>query len=75
MQEWGKETCQGLLQNQLAINDTDEMVRLALGEPTSIDQKHTTDKDNKFRWIYGTPRKGAVYIWFENGKVKKIKQL
>lgn len=73
-QEWGKETCQKILQSKFSIGDTDEMVSLALGKPSSIDEQTITEKDVKFRWIYGTPRQGATYIWFKNGKVTKIKQ-
>lgn len=73
-QPWGPETCQKLLQKTIAIGHTDEMVRLALGNPTSMDDHTITEKDEKIRWIYGVPRQGAVYIWFKNGKVTKIKQ-
>ena len=71
--EFGAETCQNLLQQKIGIGYTDEMVRLSLGEPTSVDNKEITEKWEKFRWIFGVPRQGAVYIWFKDGKVTKIK--
>jgi hypothetical protein len=69
----GTDSCQRLIQRTLEIGDSSDMVKLALGNPTSIDEQVMTEKDNKFRWIYGVPRRGATYIWFKNGKVTKIK--
>jgi hypothetical protein len=73
-QPLGQEKCQRLLHKTIAIGDTDNMVRLALGEPTSIDEQTITERDSKFRWIYGVPRRGATYVWFRHGQVTKIKQ-
>ena len=70
---WGTGTCQRLLQRKIAIRDSKEMVLLAFGQPTSEDQKVTTASDQSLRWIYGTPRHGAKYIWFKNGLVSKMK--
>ena len=53
---------------------TDKMVKLSLGEPTSIDNREISDRGEKFRWIYGIPRKGAAYIWFKDCVVTKIRQ-
>lgn len=74
LQDWGQDTCQNLLQQRIGIGMTAEMVRLAVGEPTSIDQKVITEKEQKYRWVYGIPRQGATYIWFRDGKVAKLKQ-
>jgi hypothetical protein len=71
--EFGKEVCQKLLQKTLSIGMTDEMVMLALGQPSSVDNREISERGEKFRWIYGTPRQGAAYIWFKDGKVVKIK--
>jgi Ca2+/Na+ antiporter len=70
----GQDTCQRLLQKTIAIGDSPNSVMLALGEPRTVDEQVTTEKENKFRWIYGFPRQGATYIWFKNGKVTKIKE-
>jgi hypothetical protein len=69
----GQETCIRLLQKTVAIGDSSGLVRLAWGEPTSVDEEVITEKENRYRWIYGVPRRGARYIWFKNGKVIKIK--
>lgn len=74
LQDWGKETCQDLLKRRISIGMTSEMVALAVGDPTSIDDRVVSEKEEKYRWIYGTPRQGATYIWFKNGIVTKIKQ-
>jgi hypothetical protein len=73
-QAWGKDTCQRLLLKRIAIGGVAIMVILAFGRPTSIDEKVATAKDSKYRWIYGTPRQGATYVWFKNDRVTKIKQ-
>ena len=72
--EWGKETCINLLQKIIGIGMSADMVRLSLGEPTTIDQRDVSSKGEKYRWIYGVPRHGAAYIWLQDDKVKRIKQ-
>lgn len=72
--EWGEETCKKLVQKSIAIKMTEEMVKLSLGTPKEIDEKEITERNEKFRWVYGTPRQGATYIWFKDGIVTKIKQ-
>lgn len=73
IKNWGDETCQALIQKEIGIGMTDEMIRLSLGAPTNIDNKEISTNSIKFRWVYGIPRKGATYIWFKDGVVKKIK--
>jgi len=70
---WGEEACQDLIQKRIGLGMTDDMVSLALGKPTTIDQREVSERGEKFRWIYGVPRKGAVYVWFKDSKVTKIK--
>lgn len=72
--QWGKDICKPLLEQKINIGMTVEMVTLALGVPTIVDEKVVTAKGEKFRWVYGIPRQGAIYIWFKNGTVTKIKQ-
>jgi hypothetical protein len=71
--EWGQDNCLDILTTKIRIGMTAEMVRLAFGEPTTEDEKVISPKGNGYRWIYGYPRQGAVYIWFKNDKVTKIK--
>lgn len=73
-QEWGQELCQRLLLKRIGIRDTREMVRLALGAPTRVDEQLITEKGGRFRWIYGKPKQRPTYIWFKNGYVTRIKQ-
>jgi hypothetical protein len=61
-----------LSDGRLAADMTQEMVHLAWGYPTSVDEQETTAKSSKERWVYGQPRKGANYVWFVNGKISKI---
>ncbi|MBV6396888.1 MAG: hypothetical protein HFACDABA_02490 [Anaerolineales bacterium] len=68
------ETCRNLIERKILLGMTDEMVRLSLGKPTSIDNKEVSAQTEKFRWIYGIPRRGATYISFKDGKVTNIKQ-
>lgn len=71
--ELGQDACQRLLQKKIIIGDSADAVKLAWGAPSGTDEQVISEKDNKFRWIYGVPRKGASYVWFKNGKVTKIK--
>jgi hypothetical protein len=71
---WGQYVCQNVIEGKFGINYTVDMVRLALGEPSFIDEKKATLRDEKYRWIYGKPRHGALYIWFKNGRVTKWKE-
>jgi len=72
--QWGEDICQLLIERRICLSMTDDMLRLALGEPTTIDQEEVSERGEKFRWIYGVPRRGATYIWFRDGKVTKFKQ-
>jgi hypothetical protein len=72
--DWGADNCQRLLQQQIEPGMTDEMVRAAYGNPPVIDEKETTVKDNRYRYVYGRPRRDATYIWLKNGVVTRIKQ-
>lgn len=74
IEEWGEETVIELINHKIGIGFTNEMVRLTLGEPTSVDMQEITEKHEKYRWIYGIQRQGAVYIWFKDHKITKIKQ-
>lgn len=70
----GSETCQNLIQRKISIGMKAELVKLSLGSPTTVDNQEVTAKSEKFRWVFGIPRQGAVYIWFKDGIVTKIKQ-
>lgn len=70
---WGQDVCDALLAKRVRIGMTPEMVMLAWGKPSKIDEKETTAKSEKYRYVYGRPRKGANYIWFKNGVVSKLK--
>ena len=72
--EFGPAICQDLIKRIIATDMTAEMVRLSLGEPTTIDNREATPKSEKYRWVYGVPRQGAAYIWFKDDKVVRIKQ-
>lgn len=72
--EWEEDICQSLINRRIGIDMTEEMVRLAWGKPSRIENKELTRRGQKTRWIYGQPRKGANYVWFTNGKVTKIQQ-
>jgi len=70
--DWGKETCQKLINKTISIDMTQDMVRLSLGKPAQIDSIEVTASSKKERWVYGT-RGQAAYIWFKDGKITKIK--
>lgn len=70
----GSETCQNLIQRKISIGMKAELVILSLGSPTTVDNEEVTARSEKFRWVFGTPRQGAIYIWFKDGVATKIKQ-
>jgi hypothetical protein len=72
--DWGRDNCQRLLQQRIEAGMTDEMVQAAYGNPPVIDERESTAKDERYRYVYGRPRRDATYIWFKNGVVTKIKQ-
>src|SRR5689334_15740641 len=64
---WGDEVCKAIIAKKVAPHMTPEMVILAWGEPSSIDQKEITARGKtKERWVYGTPRRGANYVYFKD---------
>jgi hypothetical protein len=72
--DWGRDNCQRLLQQRIEPGMTDQMIIAAYGNPPVIDERETTAKDERYRYVYGRPRRGATYIWFKNSVVTKIKQ-
>ena len=72
--EWGDEICMMISNRQIGLGMTEEMVKMAWGKPTHIEDKELTQNRYITRWIYGQPRKGAKYVWFTNGKITKVKQ-
>lgn len=70
---WGTEVCRTLVNREIKVGMTQDMVRLAVGPPQNIDQRESTDKYQQERWVYGVPRSrpGANYITFRDGKVSK----
>jgi hypothetical protein len=72
--DWGQDNCQRLLQQRIEPGMTDQMVVAAYGNPPVIDERESTARDERYRYVYGRPRRDATYIWFKNGVVTKIKQ-
>ena len=76
--EWGAENCQALLDGQARIGMTPEMILLAFGPPSGIDQRSTTEKYHQERWVYGISDKGAganyLTIRGSEGEVVKVEQ-
>jgi hypothetical protein len=72
--DWGQDNCQRLLQQRIEPGMTDQMILASYGNPPVIDEKESTAKDQRYRYVYGRPRRDATYIWFKNGVVIKIKQ-
>ncbi|MGE5374113.1 MAG: hypothetical protein ACM3XO_03580 [Bacteroidota bacterium] len=72
--QWGKDNCQRLLQQKVEAGMTEEMVQASYGKPPVIDERESTAKDERYRYVYGRPRRDATYIWFKNGVVMRIKQ-
>jgi hypothetical protein len=72
-QDWGREICRKLMDKDIDVGMTQEMVEAGLGSPDARDNIEETENVRKERWIYGVPRRGATYIWFKNGVVTRIK--
>ncbi len=72
LHEWGDTTVKLLLLRTVSEGMTDAMVRLSLGEPTTIDDVERTEKIVRQRWVYGNMQRHAKTILFENGVVAKV---
>ncbi len=72
--DWGIEVREQIIRKEVALGMTEEMVTLSWGQPASIGPKVQTAQSTKARWVYGTERRGAKYVWFTNGKVAKIRE-
>lgn len=71
--EWGADVCQHLIAKRIGPGMTKAMVAASWGNPDNVDEKEITSKSQRERWVYGTPRRGANYIWFKDGIVSKVK--
>lgn len=71
--EWGADICRMVDARKLDTGMTQEMVRLAWGYPTTVDEQEKTARSSRERWVYGQPRRGANYVWFVNGRISKVK--
>ena len=72
LHEWGDTTVKLLLLRTVSEGMTDAMVKLSLGEPSSIDDVERTEKVVRQRWVYGNMQRHARTILFENGVVSKV---
>ena len=72
--EWSREDCLLLLRRGVRIGMPFEMVMVAMGDPDIVDCREVNAKWEKYRWIYGTPRHGAAYIWFKDDHVVRMRQ-
>jgi hypothetical protein len=72
--DWPEDVRKALIAKRIAPGMSEEMVLLGWGRPSHIEQKEITATSVKTRWIYGTPRRGANYVWFKNGEVWKIQK-
>lgn len=59
--EWGKDLCDTLVERKISVGMTKEMILLALGRPSAVDQKEVTAKGlTRERWVYGALEKARV---------------
>jgi len=72
--ELGDSIIESLIWKNIKIGMDEDMLWLALGAPTSIDNKEETANSKKKRFVYGIPRKGAQYYWIKDGIITKIKK-
>lgn len=72
LQTWGKEGCKRVIQKRVAVGDHADMVVEAFDRPDSVDHEEAPQKENEYRWVYGSSRRGATYVWFKNDIVTRI---
>jgi hypothetical protein len=71
----GKQLAISLRNREVSIGMPPELVKLAWGEPTKIDNREVTKNGLvKQRWVYGIAKAGkpARYVFFKNEEVEKI---
>ena len=74
LEEWGAETCLVLLRQAIGPGMTGEMVRAALGEPDTVENRDTGASGVMDRWTYGAPGDSATHIWLRNDEVVRVAQ-
>jgi hypothetical protein len=72
--EWGADVCKKIVQGELEIGMTQQMIVAALGEPHTIDQKTITANSKRYRFVYGQKGKNAIYVYLKDGVVNKLQQ-
>ncbi len=69
--EWGEEVCRAVVNREIQPDMPKEMVLLAWGHPTLIENQEVIKDLFTERWVYKASSK-SFYVWFTNGKVNKI---
>ena len=66
--EWGEALCRQLINREIAVEMTPEMVRLAWGQPQAIQRPPDTDIEN---WLYDSDQLETAqqYVTLKNGQV------
>ena len=71
---WGQELCLDLLRSNVGIGVNEEMIRASLGEPNTVDNEDVSTSSIAYRWVYRSPGRGPIYIWFRDDKVDRIRR-
>jgi hypothetical protein len=69
---WGQQVSLALLQGQIELGMTPDMVRAAMGQPARIEGGGTGVGETRYLWAYGLPGKGETRVWFEEDAVVLI---
>lgn len=72
--DWGNTIVQALIENEIAIGMTEEMVRLSLGDPNQIMSQEYNEDGNMVNWVYNSNENNIIGIWIKDGVVINIER-
>ncbi len=70
--EWGEERIKQLLEENIQIGMTEEMVKLSMGEPAEIIYLDSALTMDNFKWVYQQSKRKVINIHFENQIVSLV---
>ncbi len=72
--EWGSIRVQELIEKEIVIGMTEEMVKLSLGEPLQVEPQEENEGEKMIKWVYEIDEKDFLDIWIKDNVVIKIKE-
>ena len=72
--EWGSKRVQDLIEMEITIGMTEEMVKLSLGEPLQVEPQEENEGEKMIKSVYEIREKNYIDIWIKDGGLIKIEE-